>query len=316
MELIYADANLVPLGILKDFAMEHEISTKTEKNTFEIKIGKYSEDITWVYSNGTEYGGRINKICPDTSSDITKYSGTTWLGLLETKIIVPVEDYVILTGTFHEIIEIVITMCGLSKCFTVSKKDTPYITHRFNRYVDALSGIRGMLAQYDYKMSLVVNNGICELEAVPISYINDTREISSDLFDFKITKQRYSCNHLIALGSGKLSDRMVIHKYVQKDGSIGDEQYYFDLDEVVETLDYPNVESEEELEKKAVEELKKKSSEDGIKITAYDLNADVGDQITACNVKYGIKATQYVVNKIVTINDNCIKNQYKVGNTL
>lgn len=321
MDLIYTDTNYVQSGVLTHFTLEHEEASEEGKNTFEVKA---SIDIplqlgSLVYAEGTEYGGRITKIVTDTASSKTTCSGKTWLGMLEEKIIRPNtgEDYLIVSGGLNEIISALITRCNLSAFFVVGTAETITINnYKIDRYVSLFTALKKMLSKYNYKLNLSADDGVMKLAAVPITDFEETTEINSDLFSFKLTRQKYTCNHLIALGSGELSNRTVIDKYVQEDGSIGDTQFYIGTEEVCEIYDAPNIESTEELTKKATEKLIDKAKQDGLNITAYNLKADIGDKVTAKDLKQNISITQYVIDKIVTINDNLIKYQYKVGETL
>lgn len=321
MDLIYTDINYVETGVLTHFTMEHEEASEEGKNTFEVKA---SMDIplqlgSLIYAEGTEYGGRITKIVTDTSSSKTTCSGITWRGMLEEKVLKPNagEDYLIVSGDLNEIIGTLIARCNISAFFIASNKTTKIISNfKMDRYISLFGGLQKMLSKNGYKMQLTATDGKILLEAVKIVDFEETTEINSDLFSFKLTRQKYTTNHLIALGSGELSERVVVDKYIQADGSVGDVQYYFGVEEVAETYEVSNEESAEELNKKAAEELEKKAKKDGLSITAYNLNADIGDKITATDLKQNISVTQYVVDKIVTINDNLIKNQYKVGDTL
>lgn len=321
MDLIYTDAEGVENGILTHFSMDHEEASDSEKNTFEIKasIVPGLELGSLIYAEDTEFGGRITKIVIDTSKSSAVYSGITWLGLLSQKIIRPDDgqDYLYLSGDLNEIIRTLIARCDFSSYFYVSEELTIELSnYKFNRYVTLFDGIIKMLSAYGYKLKVKAIDAKIELAAVPIVDFQQTEEINSDLFSFKLTKQKYTCNHLIALGSGELAARLIVDKYVQKDGTIGNNQFYFGKDEVVEIYDASNIADITELSEKAVEELKKKAVNDGLSITAYNLRADIGDKITAINLKYKISVTQYVINKIISINDDYIKYQYKVGDTL
>ena len=67
--------------------------------------------------------------------------------------------------------------------------------------------------------------------------------------NFVANEKRNGVNHLICLGEGELKDRVVKHLYVQKDGSIGEEQYYTGIEEITETYDYNSTEAAELVEK-------------------------------------------------------------------
>lgn len=316
MVIIYTDKNKVETGELINFKMEHEESTLSDNCTFEIQAPETLEiDIGgYVYSEGTYYGGRVQRVNLDTSTKKTIYTGDTWRGLLSKKIICPDpgDNYLILSGDLNTIISTLISRCDYTSLFSVSAGVTTSLTnYQFDRYTTLLDGIMKMLKENGYKLSMSVSAGVCNLAAVPITDYSNNYEITEDRFSFKVQREGYLFNHVIALGSGELSARTVVDKYIQQDGTIGDTQYYTGADEIVYLLDYPNAESTTELEAAAVEKLKEAKVQDGIKVTAYSIDADIGDLLdgTVSNVTFA----QYITNKITTITDEYVKNQYKVG---
>jgi hypothetical protein len=170
-----------------------------------------------------------------------------------------------------------------------------------------------MLSQNGLKPMLRWVNGKVKLYAEAIQYFDDTNAITSDLFDFQITTARNAINHMIGIGLGEFEERIVVHKYIQEDGTIGDVQHYFGVNEYVAVYDKGNVKTIEDLEIGTIEALEKEAQEDQIKINSYDLECDLGDKFTAHDIYTGIVVEQYVTNKIVVISDNTAKISYKVG---
>ena len=89
--------------------------------------------------------------------------------------------------------------------------------------------------------------GKVHLSAVPLVDYSQDEEWDSDQMNFQISSNERPVNHLICLGKGDLSERMVRHLYMDVRGNISETQTFFGVDEVTETYDYSNVESEEEL---------------------------------------------------------------------
>ena len=89
--------------------------------------------------------------------------------------------------------------------------------------------------------------GKVHLSAVPLVDYSQDEEWDSDQMNFQISSNERPVNHLICLGKGDLSERMVRHLYMDARGNISETQTFFGVDEVTETYDYSNVESEEEL---------------------------------------------------------------------
>lgn len=318
MDLIYTDRNRVDIGVIDVFKLDFESSTEVEKNTFEISQPidhrQLSDGMFWYVEN-EEYGGKVDSIKIDTKSRTVLFGGRTWRGMLTTKIVAPNagQDYYTQSGDLNDIMAAVISRVGLSSLFKASGDRTKSVQFRFDRYTDCLSGFTKMLSRNGYKLRIRWDNGKVEVAAVPITDWSNEEEMSSDLFDFVMKKDRGAVNHLICLGSGELKNRQVVHLYVDKNGNIGKTQYYTGLDEIVDTYDYGNAESLEDLEENGIKHLEDKCVEDSLEISANNLEADIGDRFLAYDMDMEISVTQYVTNKITTYDGQIMDVQYEVG---
>lgn len=325
MDLIYSDNSRRDIGVLINFTLDYEESVKSSECTFEIKMPLLKNQLSlgdYFYAeNGDELGGVVDAQEINTSSRIITSTGRTWRGILGSKILQPAEgdDYLTLTGDLNNIINQIVTLIGLDEVFEVSENETISKTYKFDRYVDAYSGIIKLLKTFNYKLKIYwdAHEHMTILEAVPITDFSNETEISSDLFDFKIKKTALSTNHMIGLGTGQLSARQVVNKYIQEDGSIGDTPYFIGSNEIVDVYDYSNAESLEDLEEKTIERLRSKSVKDSLEVkNKGNLNADIGDLITATDINTGISVTQYVINKIITIKNDVIAIDYEIGDKI
>lgn len=321
MDLIYTDSNRQDINVLNKYSLDVEIATETDKCTFEIDTIIDMELINnaeFWYIEGTEYGGIIDSKKITTSKKTAALGGRSWRGILGSKIIEPDngQAYYTVTGELNQCISTVLSRIGLTSLFRALNTSTnKTITYQFDRYTDAYKGLLKMLGSVGYKMQLRWENKKVTISAIPIVDYSNERELTSDLFDFVITKKQNFVNHMIGLGSGELTERMVVHKYLQEDGTVGDTQFYFGDEEVASIYDYSNVESLDELTTKTAEELEKKiASSDTLKITANNLEADVMDIFEANDIYTGISIKEYITNKIVQLEDGQTKISYKVGN--
>ena len=129
-----------------------------------------------------------------------------------------------------------------------------------------------------------------------------------------IKKHFKAVNHLICLGTGNLKERQVIHLYMNGEGNVTKEQFYFGKDEIEEVYDYPNAESLEELEKYGIRRLKELNEKDDMQLNLNDsYSFDIGDIVTASEITTGITLTRVIKKKIVTIKKGILKVDYKVG---
>ena len=319
MDLIYSNNN-VEIGVLQKFALDFESSTDKDKNTFEVECPIDSNPLNigyYIFVENSEIGGIIDSIKLDTAKQLAYLDGRSWRGVLGSKILEPPlgQSHYVVSGDINDILAEIITKIGLSDLFVadITASGQTVTNYQFARYTDAYTGIVKLLSSLDLKLNIYHYKGFVHIKAVPINDYTAMSQLTSDTFDFVIQKRNPTANHMIGLGSGELTERMVIHKYLQPDGSISDIQYYFGVDEVVAVYDNSNTESIEDLTASTIEELEKCSVEDSIDIKSYNLDADLGDKFLAHDNVTGLSVTQYVVDKITNIDEDVVKIQYKVG---
>lgn len=326
--VFYANQDMEDIGALKGFKLDMSISMEVGENNYEVRTAKGGVELNegyFIYVEGSEYGGIVDVKRIVTKDKTLYYSGRTWRGMLESKVIVPPvnKDYYVVSGDLNEVINILINDFGLDELFYADSTDTgiTVTNYQFYRYTDVYSGLIKLLSSVDYKLSIQFDTTAlkCKIGAVPIIDYGEYQEITSDLYDFDISKVTGTVNHLIGLGQGELKNRTVIHMYADEDGNISDTQTLFGKDEIVATYDYSNATSVEELREAMLEQFASMIGSDDIKITLNNVEADVGDKLTAYEESTEIEAVQYIDSKVITIDDVNINVQYsaktiKVGN--
>lgn len=316
MDLIYADKTHTDIGILKDYVFD--LAYGADENDFELSVSTKNhvcDDDYLIYIEGTEYGGIIDSIEVDTASNIIKYKGRTYHGLLEKKVIQPNSGsaYFIVSGDANTIIGQIIIWVGLGNLFKAETSKSVTISNYQFRYDKAYTGIRKMLSDVGYKLKFEYKDGFVWLSAVPIIEYGDDEQIDSDKINFQIQKTYNMVNHLICLGSGTLANRTVIHLYLNNLGQIVNTQYYTGIDEISEIYDYPNAESTDELRKQGIEKLLGQDSNNVELNLSDDFDFDIGDKITVTEHITNIEVTRVITKKIVTINNDILRVNYKVG---
>lgn len=319
MDLIYADANREDVGVLLDY--QFDLAFGDSENNFSLTVSiddHVCHEDYWIYIEGTEYGGIIDDIEVNTEMKEVKYQGRTFHGLIESKVVCPDagEDYYILQNMdANTALATLITRLGLSSLFTASS-ETSGITitrYQFWRYITGYAGIRKMLDKFGAKLHMEWHEGQVTLSAIPyVSY--DDEELDSDHVNFTIDQVFNPVNHMVCLGQGELKDRMVIHLYADANGNISQTQTFTGLEERCEVLDYPNVESEEELISEGESRLRAAWSASTVDIKLDDeYTFDIGDVITVSEIVTGVYLTRSITKKIVTINKSIFRCQYEVG---
>ena len=170
MDLIYADETRKDIGVLNSYELdmaygkdENDFTCSVDRNDHCCSVGFF------IYAEGTEYGGIVDRIKVDTEKDAITYSGRTWHGVLESKVICPDpgEDYLILSGEANEVLQAVFDHIGLSGLFIASDVDTEVeiSNYQFERYVPAYTGIKKMLKANGMKLQLSWENGMVKASA-------------------------------------------------------------------------------------------------------------------------------------------------------
>lgn len=320
MDLIYTNKSREDVGVLHDYTFD--LAFGTDENDFELAldIGNHCcEPNCFVYIEGTEYGGIIDKMNIATKNEKLAYKGRTWHGILASKVIEPNngETHLIVSGEANEVIGIVLERIGLTDLFEASKEYTGLIinNYSFDRYTNAYSGLMKMLASVSAKLKFTFKGDKVIISASPIVDYSQDEQFDNDQVELTIEKTGNSINHLICLGSGNLTERQIVHLYVDADGNISETQTFTGLQEFTSVYDYPNVESLDELIKNGKEKLRGYVSEDKVQMDfgAEDVIYDVGDIVGAKEIITGIAVTEKITKKIVTITQGLVNIHYKVG---
>lgn len=269
--------------------------------------------------DGTEYGGIIDAMKIDTGSSNVTYSGRTWHGILEGRILCPDanQDYLVLNGEANCVLEQLISRMGLNGLFAVAKQDSgiQIQQYKMERYVSAYRGICDMLTTFGAKLVIWYESGQVVIAATPLTDYSEDEEWDSSQLNFVIAKNRASVNHVLCLGKGELASREVVHLYADEAGTVSRTQHFFGTSEVTEVLDEPNAESAEELEESGRKRLLEAySGADSLEVNFQnDESYDIGDIVGAREEITGTSVSRKVVKKIVTINKKGINIECQVG---
>lgn len=89
MEVMYTDVNRLPQGSLEKYSVDLELGGN---NDFELQMNVknhcMSAGCIW-YVKDEEYGGIVDNVKVDTEKSKVYYSGRSWRGVLEKKVIRP-----------------------------------------------------------------------------------------------------------------------------------------------------------------------------------------------------------------------------------
>lgn len=322
MDLVYTDAGFSDVAVLHDYTFD--LAYGADENDFLLTLPLLHpvrlKPHTLIYVDGTEYGGIIDWVEADTTSETTpviRYLGRTWHGVIESKVIRPAvgADYYIISGDANACLGMLIAHMGLTSLLTtpVGPSGIVIARYQFERYVTGYKGIKAMLASVGAKLIIQWTGSKAEISAEHIvDYTGE--EFSSDHDSFKLTKLYRPINHLVCLGGGELRDRTVIDLYSDAQGNISQHQTFTGLDERCEVYNYGNVEDDEELLSEGIKKLREYQDQDTCEISIPPGHIyDIGDMAAARQEDVGISITAHISKKIVQITEAKETISYEVG---
>lgn len=336
-ELIVGGDTLFPLKVIAAKSTGEEIDYVEEgtlididlgnTNDFEMILGmsEWKKDKFWyghrLFVPNTEYGGMIEEIETRTSSDEIVMRGPTWRQLLQRKIVKPPSEdsHLILNGELNEVTrELIGNRFG--SLFYVPEVDTgvEISNWQVDRYVNLYDALvkfyeaHGHKIQMRYTQPESLEYGYVTLQAVPIVDYSDDIEYSQDAnVNFTIRDYRGGINHLVCVGSGQNEERLVLDLYVQEDGSIGYDQYYFGLDEREAVYEYSSADLDELFEG-GTKRLKELQNYKQVEVFVDDVDLDIGDIIAGYEEVTDTRVAKPIVQKILKIQDGNLEIEYKV----
>ena len=267
MDLIYTDAVGQDIGVISNYILD--LAYGSDENDFELTIPEGGPMMTAdgrIYIIGTEYGGIVDGIGRDSEEGQTVYTGRTFHGVLENKVLCPDGDYLILSGDANTVIARVIALLDVTDIFEAETQACGIViqNYRVPRYVKGYTALKNMLESYGAKLLFeVTENGKVKLSATYYCNYYASGEMEDSEMKYSITKNYNKVNHLICLGQGELSKRNVIHlfldgngtvqPYAKTDDPLQDGDYILDLrhqvlrgaKEIVEVYDYSSAETVE-----------------------------------------------------------------------
>lgn len=319
MDLIYMNERKEDIDVLWNF--KFDLAYGIDENDFEVTVNSNNhvcKEGYFLYIEGTEYGGMIDRIAVHTDKNEIVYKGKTWHGILNKKILEPDEgeDHLILSGEMNSVLSFLISRMGLDYLFKASTKNSKLSVdnYKMDRYICGYDGISKMISSVGGKLKISFEEGYVTLSAEPLIDYSQDDEFDSSQIDFDIEKNYAIVNHLVCLGKGELKDRLVIHLYADKKGNISRTQSQFGINEIAEIYENVNIDNEENLEEEGIKFLKNLRDSDSLDVKFDSIrDYDIGDIVGAKENVTGIFVAKPIIKKIVTIKDGIVTIQHKVG---
>lgn len=332
MELIHADSLLNEVGFVRDLiSFDAEISADVNAdladNTWALVIGEdaWSADPIlvghYVYVDGTEWGGRVEGIRHSTKSGELTLTGPTWRGMLYRKVIEPDtgDAYRTVTAVDANVMLTELIETGMTVLYSVSDAVAGVNVTGAWRYENLLTGIERVLDEYGLALRIAYSSTIKRaiLSAELVEDLTDTVDLSQDYGADMVTEAGgYGAyNHVIALGSGELAARTVLHLYRLSDGTITSTApaWAGSPDDLAIIYDYPNAEDATKLLQDATKRLQSYAKPDSVAISSADVDLELGDIVSARDRLTGMVAIATVYGKILKLDERGETIETRVG---
>lgn len=315
MVLVVFDAKLGNVRELQDFELDLAFGSDENALSLECEAAHAPEEGQFVFIDGTEYGGVVDKVTYEAGREATGSilcKGRSWHGILAGKRLLPDSggSYLSVNSKAGDALASLIERMGLSGLFSAAADDTA-VGYTFDRFVDGYSGLKAMAKANGRKVAMRRKGGKVEISLPPaVDYAN---KVDSDLLDFTLTSVHRCVNHLVCAGTGELENRAVVHFYADAAGNVSHTQSLFGVDEISALYDYSNAD-EEKLEEEGRKKLQEYQTQGSVEVEAHDdIDVDVGDVISARDNAHGRTVTATVAKKIVKVSRGVATYSYEVG---
>lgn len=290
------------LGVVRGYSVDLAFGD-TDENDFTVEVPEaYCRDVDgtmiaegdYLLFPETEWGGVVDGVEYDNTGDYPKltYTGRTWYGMLSRKVVQPDagQDYYTVSGNVQSILSRVIQRVGLSDVMEAVAGDQATVSsYRFDRYIDAYTGLCKMLRTVGMRLAVRKGAGKCQLSAVTVRDVS--QGVDDNFLRFSMGKSR-PVNHLVCLGEGELKDRVVVDLYMDGSGHVSQTQTFTGVDEIAEVYDSNNEDAAGLIEKgtERLQEYYVDASTIDAEIPD-EVEAHVGDRVTGRSVTVPISVT-------------------------
>ena len=318
IELIHADAfraEIEQVDLYSKFDASIRSAGSLEDNSFQLLV----DDWVWsqspireghyLYVSGSEWGGCVEEVKHSTSQRQMSLSGATWRGMFLRKAVVPPE------GQTHFVIPTMEANAALAylvgdmfgDLVTFDSSSTGVSVNGQYRNKKLLEAIEDLLGRFGLRMYCHYRSDLRKVivGATPTVDYSSRIDLSQDYGVHITTKKGRidAYNHIIALGSGQMEDREVLHVYRSEDGVISEvrPEGWGGIADKVYIYDYANAETRADLLNGAVNKAKEFAGEVSVEIDAsvLDISLELSDIVGARDRLTGLAAKAAVVAKIL-----------------
>lgn len=296
-------------------------------NDFEVTIAESDYDTERmgyrcrIFAPGTEYGGIIGDIESISGTRKVALRGRTWRGMLQYKVVEPPagQDHLVLSGELNTAIR---TLIGdrFGDLMVIPEVDTGITikSWQVDRYVTLYDALQKLVSNYGCRLQIQyaqpegLEYGYVTVRAVPIVDYSEQLEYSQEEGIYVTVRDcRNGVNHLVCVGEGEKQDRVVLHLYVQKNGTIGKKQYYTGLNEISAVYNYSSAEADK-LEEDGTKRLKELQNYKKCEMTIDNADLEIGDIVAGYDAVTNTQVIKPVIQKILKMQNGNITIDYSV----
>lgn len=274
-----------------------------------------------IFAPGTEYGGIIGDIESISGTRKVALRGRTWRGMLQYKVVEPPagQDHLVLSGELNTAIR---TLIGdrFGDLMVIPEVDTGITIKNWqvDRYVTLYDALQKLVSNYGCRLQIQyaqpegLEYGYVTVQAVPIVDYSEQLEYSQEEGIYVTVRDcRNGVNHLVCVGEGEKQDRVVLHLYVQKNGTIGKKQYYTGLNEISAVYNYSSAEADK-LEEDGTKRLKELQNYKKCEMTIDNADLEIGDIVAGYDAVTNTQVIKPVIQKILKMQNGNITIDYSV----
>lgn len=274
-----------------------------------------------IFAPGTEYGGIIGDIESISGTRKVALRGRTWRGMLQYKVVEPPagQDHLVLSGELNTAIR---TLIGdrFGDLMVIPEVDTGITikSWQVDRYVTLYDALQKLVSNYGCRLQIQyvqpegLEYGYVTVRAVPIVDYSEQLEYSQEEGIYVTVRDcRNGVNHLVCVGEGEKQDRVVLHLYVQKNGTIGKKQYYTGLNEISAVYNYSSAEADK-LEEDGTKRLKELQNYKKCEMTIDNADLEIGDIVAGYDAVTNTQVIKPVIQKILKMQNGNITIDYSV----
>lgn len=270
---------------------------------------------------GTEYGGLIKDIESVTKARKITLRGPSWRGMLKNKVVEPPEgeNHLVLNGELNTVIRELLEG-RFGRLFVVPDVATKITVKdwKVDRYVTLYDALIKLVGNYNYRLKITYIQpednayGYVTVQAVPIKNYSEDLEYSEDgNISVDVRDYRGGVNHLVCAGTGENQERAIVHLYVQKDGSIGEKQYYTGLNEIAAVYEYTSADAAQ-LKVDGKNKLKELKNYKKCQMTIEGVDLELGDIVSGYDAVTNTQVKKPVIQKILKVEKGNMTIEYKI----